>query len=197
MSDDRHPLAEVFASPLHWPSGWPRGEPQASSIFKPKTIDRAVRAVEDELARLGVDVDEDLVISSNMKPLSRKPPEDAGVAVYFVFEGEPRVLACDRWRTVELNLWAIHLHIEALRAVDRWGVGSLSQLFTGYTALPASAGGRGWWEVLGCARNATPPEIEKAYKRRAQDVHPDKPGGSSEAFVELQAAKRAALGAGS
>lgn len=44
--------------------------------------------------------------------------------------------------------------------------------------------------VLGISPSAGPEEIRAAYRRRAASVHPDKSGGSHEAFIETQAAFR-------
>ncbi len=51
------------------------------------------------------------------------------------------------------NLWAIAKHVEAMRGLDRWGVGDITRAFTGYAALPAKgeslASDRAWMAVLG------------------------------------------------
>lgn len=44
------------------------------------------------------------------------------------------------------------------------------------------------YSILGVPRLATPTEIRSAYRRLAQERHPDKLGGSHAAFVELSAA---------
>lgn len=44
------------------------------------------------------------------------------------------------------------------------------------------------YAILGVPRLATPGEIRSAYRRLAQERHPDKLGGSHAAFVELSAA---------
>lgn len=44
------------------------------------------------------------------------------------------------------------------------------------------------YEVLGISPDATNDEIEKAYKRAANKTHPDKAGGSEEAFRAVKAA---------
>ncbi len=45
-----------------------------------------------------------------------------------------------------------------------------------------------FYVVLQVTHNATPEEIHAAYRRRAQEVHPDKSGAGSEPFLELQEA---------
>ena len=42
--------------------------------------------------------------------------------------------------------------------------------------------------ILQVAREASPDQIRSAYRRRAQELHPDKSGRSSEPFIELQEA---------
>lgn len=41
------------------------------------------------------------------------------------------------------------------------------------------------YEVLGISATATPTEIQKAYRRHVRETHPDKPGGSAEAFRDV------------
>lgn len=47
---------------------------------------------------------------------------------------------------------------------------------------------RDLYQILGVNRDAEAKEIKAAYRRRAQQVHPDMPGGSKEAFLEVQRA---------
>lgn len=138
-----------------------------------------------------------LVISTNVElkldglPYSnRRPPEDQGAAVYFTLKKKPCVLACDKWARVEDNLWAIAKHIEALRGQERWGVGSVEQAFAGYLRLPApgSSGVPVWYAVLGCSVDATFAEARNAYIEKAKLAHPDAPGGSHAAMLQLNAA---------
>lgn len=44
------------------------------------------------------------------------------------------------------------------------------------------------YSVLGVARSATDADIRRAYRARARKQHPDRPGGSHEQFLLLQAA---------
>jgi DnaJ-domain-containing protein 1 len=118
-----------------------------------------------------------------------REPDDPGAAVYFSLHGKPRCLACDRWNTVAENLAAIAAHVSAIRAVDRYGVGTLDQAFAGYAQLPAST--EEWWTILGVAPDASRTEIDEAFRALAKKVHPDA-GGSNEAMARLNEARRAA-----
>lgn len=111
---------------------------------------------------------------------------DPGVAVYFKLKGKPRVLACDKWHSAAENMAAIAGHIEAIRAVDRYGVGTLDQAFAGYQALPQTAAS--WFTVL---EFSEPPRewavIESRFKSLARVHHPDV-GGNPETMAKINAA---------
>ncbi len=131
-----------------------------------------------------------VIISSNV-PLRRdglpyanyRQPEDPGVAVYFQLN-KPHVLACDHWNCVKDNLRAIGLHVAAIRGIERWGVGSVEQAFTGYQALPESSSDnsahKSWWIVLQVDPGATPAQIKEAYRALARKHHPDVNGNGDQ-----------------
>ncbi len=139
----------------------------------------------------------DMILSTNIRytlsgardqNISRRDPDDPGVAFYFDLDKKPHVLACDRWDTVADNIAAIAAHIEALRGQERWGVADLRQAFAGHVALPAPDP---WWIVLGVARNADRATIDRAYRTLAKDAHPNA-GGERAAWDRLSAAYEAA-----
>jgi hypothetical protein len=193
------------AYPLYWPEGWkrtPQWKRDRSRFGRHLTIYVASQDVLEELRRLGAS---QTVLSTNLRVRSdgipysgQKIPADTGVAVWFKLGGEQRVLACDRWLRIEENLRAIALHIQALRGMDRWGVGNVAQAFAGFTALPERAGGLAWWEVLGYdpepenLRAITAAEIEERFRKLALVHHPDR-GGNAEKWHELQEARAQAL----
>src|SRR5690606_24132591 len=116
----------------------------------------------------------------------RGQPSDPSAAFYFELDGQPHVLACDRWGTVADNVAAIAAHIEALRGQERWGVADLKQAFAGHVALrPAEP----WWKFLGVDRAARASEIRSAWRKLAQEAQPDRPGGSDAAMARLNAAR--------
>jgi len=104
------------------------------------TVPTACTRLLDQIERLG---GSDPILSTNVEPTiyglpkgGRAEPSDPGAAVYFKLQGKDRVLACDRWLSVAENIAALAAHIDAIRRVDRYGVGTMEQAFAGYDALP-------------------------------------------------------------
>lgn len=156
----------------------------------------ATRRLLEELGRLGVHIN-DVILSTNIQlrldglPRSGQArPDDPGVAVYFKLRKADRCLACDRYTTVEGNIAALAAHVEALRAIERYGVGTIEQAFAGYTALGAAAEVE-WWLVLQVPRSAPLESIDAAYKVLARRAHPDA-GGSEAEMQRLNVARDAA-----
>lgn len=206
--------------PLSWPFGWKRTLPRERSRARFKrhtkttladggtistkeglTVAGAMNRLRGELGRLGA---ADWLVSSNVEittygePRSGRPaPSDPGVAVYFRLNGKDRVLACDRWDQVQGNIAAIAQHIDAIRRIDRYGVGTLDQAFAGYDALPppGATNRPPWRKVFGIPDDmpATPLAVNETYRELARKFHPDVPGGSHEAMAQLNEARDAAL----
>lgn len=200
--------------PLHWPAAWKRTAAgrrkparfhgtrtvtgMSGSTYQQKqalTMADAIDRLSTELGRLGVR-DGGWLISSNVKtrrdglPYSdQRAPDDPGVAVYFTLRGADRVLACDAWARVADNLAAVAAHIEAIRAIDRYGVGTIDQAFAGYDALPPK--GATWRTTLGFAADqiVTLDEVDAAFRARAREAHPDAENGSHDAMSSLTAAR--------
>ena len=187
-------MSTIQAYPLSWPFGVPRTlSPSHNSHFGDRSIAQARDALTDELKRMGA---RDVVISSNVKPnrdgeipYDARAPKDAGVAVYFKHKDRMRSFSCDRWRTLEQNLYALALTIEAMRGLQRWGCSDMDRAFQGFAALPPPSDGSGspWWEVLKCARIWPLQDIETQYRVLAKKMHPDA-GGSTQAMANLSRA---------
>src|SRR5262245_16780076 len=169
---------DVTRFPLVWPDTWARTLPhlrrraafherrtvfvEGGGSYQKKeslSVGQAIDRLMGELRRLGVGK---IIVSSNLKVRQDGRPhsqqarhlDDPGVAVYFTVKGAPRVLACDRWLSAAENMAAIAGHIAAIRAQDRYGVGTLEQAFAGYAALPPQAS-HDWRIVLGFERGVT------------------------------------------
>jgi hypothetical protein len=203
----------IASYPLLWPVGWKRTEPhrRRTSVYKVQFA-RARDEVLRELGLMSGTHRPSIVISSNI-PVRRdglpyadmREPADPGIAVYWderkawnaakqSYDIEPRVIACDTWKTTRENIRAIGLAIGALRMLERTGASEiLDRAFTGFAALPpASTQPREWWITLGFdAPPASMDVVEAAYRERAKRAHPDA-GGTHEAMVALNAARELA-----
>jgi len=179
--------------PLNWPAGWKRALHRRASSFKHGDgsrlqINQALRRLLPELERLGA---REVIVSCNVRPHLYDQAgvvSDPGVAVYFLLNGDPKVLACDKWDRVADNIAAIAAHVEALRGQERWGVGSLAQAFAGYKALPAISLPPPWWEVLGLAPTASLAAIKERRRDLLGQLHPDRAGGDVARAAEVNAA---------
>lgn len=182
--------------PLSWPAGWNRTDryKRRRARFQSRggslTVSMAIGRLSGELSRLGASGE---ILSTNVEtrldglPRSgQAEPNDSGAAVYFKLKGKPRCLACDTWDRVADNIAAIAQHIDALRRIDRYGVGTMEQAFAGYAQLPSAAGS--WFIVL---EFSEPPKswdvIEARYKSLARMHHPDA-GGNTETMAKINAA---------
>lgn len=201
----------VSAYPLQWPAGRPRKANRKRATFGKKasngqwmetkslTVGDALGRLQDELDRIGA---RQPVVSTNLEtrldglPRSgQAEPRDPGVALYFQLDGQPHCMPCDTYDRVADNVAAIAKHIEATRAIDRFGVASVREMFTGFQALPAPGAKRPWRDVLGLAGEPSPTrdQIEHHYRVKSKSAHPDRHGGSRDAMAELNAAKAEAL----
>lgn len=203
----------VSAYPLQWPAGRPR-KPAGVRVpgkfntkrdngryreTKALTVADALSRLQDELDRLGARYP---VISTNLEtrldgmPRSgQSEPADPGVALYFQLQGKPHCMPCDTYTKVAQNIAAIAAHIEATRAIERYGVSSVAEMFAGFTALPAPGARRPWREVFKVDGTVptTAAGVESRYRSLAKARHPDSPGGSHDAMAELNAAREQAL----
>lgn len=196
----------IDAYPLRWPVGWARtASPDRRESRYQVTFARARDELLRSVYQLGAE-DQDIVISSNIalrrdgRPYANQAePTDPGIAVYWTQDRQPRVMACDCWRTTRDNLRAVGLTVDALRAIERSGATQLlERAFTGFAALPENAGDNGapdWREVFCVARDAvlTRAQLEQLYRAQVRHAHPDLNGGSAERMVVLNRARDAAL----
>lgn len=196
----------IEAYPLHWPLGYKRtpSNQKKHAAFQ-TAFAKARDAAIDELKKMGA---KNVIVSTNI-PLRKdglpyavpfgtisRVTDDTGIAVYFSYSGETRVLCCDAFLSLDDNMQAIRKTIEALRGIERWQVSEmLNRTFTGFKALPESTEAeKNIWDVL--ELRVKPDNVEKvkdAYRKLAQTKHPDKPTGSHEDFTELQNAYNRAL----
>lgn len=183
--------------PLHWPVGYKRTKNRSSSRFK-QTGENAQIHLRNEIHRLGAN---NLIVSTNCQirndgyvysDMSMAKLPDPGVAIYFNYKGKDVSMCCDTYLTVCENIYALAKGIEAIRAIERYGISEfMERAFTGFKELPASSQVElpNWWDILEVKPTATLDDVKEAYRRLAIRYHPDKPGtGNAEKFIQVQKA---------
>jgi hypothetical protein len=184
--------------PLAWPVGW-RRTPAIARVAAPFRRGGVRLAVPDALTRLDVELGRlgarapTLSTNVNLRLDGRirgdETPADPGVAVYFAFKGKAIALAADRFLRVADNVAAIAGHIEAIRRIERYGIGTIEQAMAGYRALPADTAAD-WRAVFGFAPTAalTLADVDAAYRTAARRLHPDA-GGSDVGMAHINRAR--------
>jgi len=187
--------------PLEWPLGWRRAKSRRYGLFKADkrtiNVEQATYRLEAQLDRLGA---KHATLSTNVSlnlrgiPRGDERPSDPGVAVYFSFNGKATVLACDSYYMVADNIAAIAAHVDALRRIDRYGVGTIEQALAGYKALPADTAAD-WRAVLGFEKGSRPTidVLTTAYHDWAKQKHPDVTKDDGAAMAHLNRARDYAL----
>jgi hypothetical protein len=170
------------AYPLRWPAGWPRhkGAQDSDTRFKGPTFhwDRVYRGLQEEIRRIG---GTKIVVSTN-QPLrndgypyaQQRNISDVGVAVYFMRNGKPMVMAQDRFGSIIGNMRSLTMAIEGLRQMERHGGATMMErAFDGFAALPPA---EDCWKILGLNTGGKPyliiaDEVRAAFRNRVREHH--------------------------
>lgn len=186
-----------------WPGDKTPAHKRKESTFRAsyaKTLD----LLETELRHLRA---KDIVIQAGFRlehirndgwPRGSAPrPQEPGVILSFHGKDGELSFPCDRYRDWEDNLRAIALGLEALRAVDRYGVTRRSEQYRGWARIEAPSPKVGRESALDLLtsivqwpRNIVEQNVEAAIREAQIRTHPDR-GGSHEMFVRVQEAKGA------
>lgn len=180
--------------PLQWSdTSTPASQRRSSSTFRATWRDTlALLASElDHLDARDVVIEADFTEADirldGMPRANARTPRHPGVRIAFASKFGPLVYSTDAHEWWQHNVRAIALGLQALRAVDRYGVTKRGEQYTGWAALPpappadpkrdaamvlVSMGGGDPDRIL------TDPEYRaQVYKRAARAAHPDH-GGS-------------------
>lgn len=134
-------------------------------------------------------------------PRADRRPEHPGVILSFDSKHGPLSYPCDTYTDWTDNLRAIALAMEALRAVDRYGVTRRGEQYAGWKALPPGAGStsssgfatadealrwmRAFDQTVPDAETLLPRDL---YRRLAKRLHPDA-GGDRTTWDQLDEAR--------
>jgi hypothetical protein len=191
--------------PLTWPSYVPRTKYRDAARFTTKrkgenawghdakSMTAALEALQSEMDKLsgasGMLLSTNIVQRLDGLPRAgQAKPQDPGAALYFTRNKQRLCMPCDKWNRVEDNIYAIAKHIEAMRGMERWGVGTVEQAFAGYKALSA---GEHWTDVLGVRAGVSAEVVQSVYRTESMNIH--KNGGSEDAQKRLNMARDQAL----
>lgn len=120
-------------------------------------------------------------------------PAMPGVVVAFGSKHGPLVYASERFNDWRANLRAVAKSLEALRAVDRYGVSGHGEQYTGWAQIEAapSSAVRAAEQILGITAGDHTPEALKAALRRARAAaHPDLNDGDQTLWDQVEQAAR-------
>jgi hypothetical protein len=165
-----------------------------------------------ELERLGatsfvlqLDVSEwDLRKDGGIRANARPASSEAIRINFTAAKKGPLTFACDRYDDWHDNVRAVAKTLEALRAVDRYGVATTGEQYRGWTAIsnrPAEMSREQAAEFLahwaypddagftGADLLATPTLIREAHRQAAKRAHPDVTGDDGDTMARLNAAR--------
>jgi hypothetical protein len=188
---------------LNWPEEFPRTQPEDRSAYPHGfrvDMHRAFRNIKTQLERM--DVDEWTIASGTDHRSDKqwlpyagapKKPEDPGVIARWTKDGESFAAPCDRWNNVRDNAQAVAKYLDAKRALDRYGVSTISSEFatqalpSGNEAVQAEPPAH---VVLGVDPDADRSEVVDAFRERVKETHPDHGGDETAHERVLRARER-------
>lgn len=194
-------LKATFRPLTQWPGPRTPNGDRRRAVFR-AGYDATLKHLERELAAIdasSVVIQIDLPASQirvDGWPRSGARPASPGVVLSFVSGRAPLAFPCDRFLVWQDNLRAIALSLEALRAVNRYGVTRHAEQYRGFaqieepvdnvtTAAAFLSRHSGGMLVKTLDRGS----IDAAYRAAAKRLHPDAPNGSHELFLKLQSMK--------
>jgi hypothetical protein len=193
----------------NFPGGAREPNKRRASIVFSSSYSRTLDRLEYELGRLGA---RDIVVQAGFKradlrndgwPLSKAIPVHPAIVVSFrASTGQEYSFPCDTFTKWEHNLHAIAFTLEALRAVNRYGVTRGHEQYTGFAQLGAPPDTEKWtaeaaaeWLAERSSSRAGRILSDKFYYREsyraaAARLHPDANSAAGPDWHRLQDAKR-------
>ncbi len=192
-------MSKATIFPLYWPVGVARsvGTVKSTNRLRQAAAHSAVLKALDALSVVTGKPISETVLSSNAGNGDARIA-DAGVATWFGWCETQRCISFDLYDTPAANFHAVEQIIQACIAeMGRGGMPAVKQALSSFTQQPPPASEPerveypDWSAVLGIAADASPTEIQTAFRQRARAAHPDA-GGDRTEWDLLVAAKEKA-----
>jgi hypothetical protein len=195
--------------PLEWEGPLTHGMRKTATFRAtyPATLELLFREARNLGAKhliLQVDIRERDIRTDGLPRANARHGENPGVIVSFESRFGPLRYATDVYCDWRDNLRAIALSLEALRAVDRYGVSKRGEQYTGWKALPAGPGptfgtadaALAWMRETSRHSLGHPGGSPRdMYRQLAKAMHPDK-GGDPADWDKLDQARNLLVTAG-
>lgn len=185
--------------------GWSRTEPE---------LERELRALDVSEAIVQMAIT-DREIRNDGQIYANARPTHPGVIVTFTAPGKgPLTFACDKWTTWQANIRGITKGLEALRVLERYGITTTGEQYTGWKELgsgvPLSERAEledmsvqeaartvvGWISGTHDLNTNAQTAIEDldyrrfAHRQAVKHLHPDAGGTDTDAFLRLERAMK-------
>lgn len=190
---------------IDWPSEFERTDPQDREAYSGGfrvTRSTAFQNILDELRTWDGVTDVQLDSGAEHqkrdpnKPYANSSFDDPGVVVRFTKDGEEMAAACDRWDSPRDNAQDLYHYLNETRMQEKRGTVTAE---SEYEKLRLPSGDEDpvvadppAHAVLGLDRDASPTEIEDAWRERVKEAHPDH-GGTEEHVQRVHEAKEKML----
>lgn len=171
-------------------------------------LEREYEALRGKHLVIEVDVEERMIRNDGLLRGDARPACPAVVVAFESVHG-PLLYRCDRFtassyqkmQAWQMNVRAIALTLESLRAVDRYGAAGSGEQYKGWKALPAGNGERpshmtsdeAYRVLWAAAGMKSSPEgrsvaVEILYREARAQSHPDRNGGSRAVWDQVEQA---------
>jgi hypothetical protein len=181
-------------SPLRFPEGWER-TPTNATIFNAQfaqnvSITEAVRDLQDEITTLDAN---SATLYTNYNALINdrtrtKHGQSEGASLKLSVGVAQGFLACDKWRNVAQNIYALQLAVRHLRLFEEWGIATSEYMLLPFDlrkelrngSTNGEYGSLKWMDILGLGATATLGDANAIYRQRAKLIAHDE-----SALIEL------------
>ncbi len=175
-----------FRSPLSWPNSiavTPFMKQRSDNGFSANlTLTEAINFLKEEIEVMGItsaviytDIEQ-----PHVERIRKKVGNRTGACLHIKHHGKEYVITCDRWQSLEHNIYALHLLLRQWNNIVKWGIGTVEILMAGFEAGRTYSDNSNSEDIEECLKKfglgstATIEDAIAIYHRRAKTVTDDK-----------------------